>query len=207
KDLQRMEVWAAVNEADVARIFPGQRVRFTVDALPGEEFEGVVSKVRLNAQMMQNVVTYTVEVQTGNAGGRLLPYLTANLKFETSNVQSVLLVPNAALRWVPPDELLGPEGIKRNGGGKDTDELSRDAAAVPGSSPEREKGRVWVRAGRYVSAIPVSVIGSDGVNSAVESTALSEGDEVVLRLVENQDAGSAPAGASPFAPAFRRGKR
>ena len=81
KDLKRLQVWASVNEADIGNIRPGQPVTFTVDAYPGETFEGEVGKVRLNATMTQNVVTYTVEVNTDNNDGKLIPYLTANLKF------------------------------------------------------------------------------------------------------------------------------
>ena len=63
KDLSRMQVWASVNEADIGRIRKGMPVRFTVDAYPGETFEGKVTQIRLNAQMTQNVVTYTVVVR------------------------------------------------------------------------------------------------------------------------------------------------
>ncbi len=84
RDLKKMQVWASVNEADIGSIHPGQPVTFTVDALPGKTFQGVVGKIRLNATMTQNVVTYTVEVNTDNSGGELIPYLTANLKFIVS---------------------------------------------------------------------------------------------------------------------------
>src|SRR5262245_1701712 len=82
KDLRRMQVWIAVNEADIGQVHAGQRVTFTVDAFPGEKFTGEVGKVRLNAAMTQNVVNYTVEVLTDNSSSRLLPYLTANAQFE-----------------------------------------------------------------------------------------------------------------------------
>ena len=82
KDLRKMQIWASVNEADIGRIRPGQPVHFTVDAYPEQTFEGKVLQVRLDAQTSQNVVTYTVVVTTDNSDGQLLPYLTANLKFE-----------------------------------------------------------------------------------------------------------------------------
>ncbi len=104
KDLKRMEIWVAVNEADIGRIQPGQRTIFTVDTFPGETFQGVVSKVRLNATMSQNVVTYVVEVTTDNSSGKLLPYLTASVKFVINERKQVLAVPNAALRLRLGDE-------------------------------------------------------------------------------------------------------
>ena len=63
-------------------------------------FKGVVTKVRYNAVMTQNVVTYTVEVTTPNNDLKLLPYLTANVKFIVDERKGVELVPNAALRWL-----------------------------------------------------------------------------------------------------------
>src|SRR5258706_338843 len=101
RDLTQMQIWAAVNEADVGRIKPGAPVTFTVDAFPGREFSGAVGKVRLNATMTQNVVMYTVEVNIDNADKLLLPYLTANVRFVLSHETNALLVPNAALRWTP----------------------------------------------------------------------------------------------------------
>jgi HlyD family secretion protein len=112
RDLKRMQIWASVNEADIGQIRVGQPVTFTVDAFPGETFKGVVGKIRLNAQMTQNVVTYTVEVNTENPSYRLMPYLTANVLFESARRENVMMVPNAALRWAPA----GEAGAARAGG-------------------------------------------------------------------------------------------
>src|SRR6266513_3364454 len=99
KDLTRMQIWAAVNEADVGRIAPGAPVTFTCDTFPGREFKGTVGKIRLNATMTQNVVMYTVEVNTENPDKLLLPYLTANVRFVAREETTVHLVPIASLRW------------------------------------------------------------------------------------------------------------
>ena len=80
-----------------------------MDAFPGDTFKGQVGKIRLNASMTQNVVTYTVEVVTDNSNGRLLPYLTANVEFELNRRDNVLMVPTAALRWTPSAEQVAPE--------------------------------------------------------------------------------------------------
>ena len=109
KDLTRMQVWVPVNEADIGKIRPGQPVSFTVDAFPGQRFKGEVGKVRLNASMTQNVVTYTVEVITDNSSGLLLPYLSANVRFELARRNNVLMVPNAALRWTPAPDQIAPQ--------------------------------------------------------------------------------------------------
>src|SRR5882672_419891 len=90
KDLTKMQIWVAVNEADVGRIVSGAPVTFTCDAFAGKKFQGTVGKVRLNATMTQNVVMYTVEVNTENPDKLLLPYLTANVHFVLSNESDVL---------------------------------------------------------------------------------------------------------------------
>lgn len=109
KDLKRMQIWVSVNEADIGKVHSGQPVTFTVDAFPGETFPGEVGKVRLNASMTQNVVTYIVEVIADNSDGRLLPYLTASVKFEVNRRRGVLLLPNGALRWQPEAEQIAPQ--------------------------------------------------------------------------------------------------
>jgi HlyD family secretion protein len=107
KDLSQLQIWASVNEADIGRIHLGMPVSFQVEAFPDENFQGTVSQIRLNAQSNQNVVTYTVVIDTDNSNLKLLPYLTTDpVKFEVEKHTGVLLVPNAALRWQPkPDEI------------------------------------------------------------------------------------------------------
>src|SRR6202051_2140537 len=96
-----MQIWVSVNEADIGRIIPGAPVTFECDTFPGKIFDGTVGKVRLNATMTQNVVMYTVEVNTENPQNLLLPYLTANVHFVVQKEVDALLVPNMALRWRP----------------------------------------------------------------------------------------------------------
>ncbi len=84
-DLKRMQVWVSVNEADIGSIHTGSaRELYRWTPIPGRFLRGEVGKIRLNATMTQNVVTYTIEVITDNSDGRLLPYLTANVQFELS---------------------------------------------------------------------------------------------------------------------------
>ena len=98
QNLSDMQVDASVDESDVGRIRTGQRATFTVDAFPGQTFEGSVRQVRKAAQTIANVVTYVAVIGFSNAGGRLLPGMTANVRVVTDQRDSVLKVPNAALR-------------------------------------------------------------------------------------------------------------
>ena len=98
QNLSDMQVDASVDESDVGRIRNGQRATFTVDAFPGQTFEGSVRQVRKAAQTIANVVTYVAVIGFSNSGGRLLPGMTANVRVVTDQRDSVLKVPNAALR-------------------------------------------------------------------------------------------------------------
>ncbi len=109
-DPKRIQPWASVNEADIGRIYVGQPVTFTVDAYPGQTFQGKVFQIRLNATMTQNVVTYTVVVDTDNSDGKLLYYMTATMEFKLQPRLGVLQVPNAALRWKPRPQQIRPRG-------------------------------------------------------------------------------------------------
>src|SRR5262249_17996483 len=108
KDLKRLQVWASVNEADIGQVHEGQLVTFRVPACPGQVFEGVADKIRLNAATAQNAVTYTVVVTVDNAAGKLLPHMTADVRFEVARRKNVLQVPAAALRWKPQPEAVAP---------------------------------------------------------------------------------------------------
>ncbi len=177
KDLGKIEIWVPVNEADIGSIQVGQSVRFTVDAFAGKTFTGKVGRVRLNASMTSNVVTYTVEVTTENPGNLLLPYLTANVSFilAESPAES-LLVPVTALRWRPegwqePVEFAGKDYL-----------FVQDEAGKP-----------------VAMAVQAGV--SDDVNTAILCEALEPGDTVItgtLTAIEVQQASA--AGENPFMP-------
>ena len=203
KDLRRMQVWVAVNEADIGAIKLGQPVTFTVDAHPGETFQGDVGQVRLNATMSQNVVTYTVEVNTDNSSGRLLPYLTANAQFQVDHRENVLMVPNAALRWVPPPERIAPDARTAPGKGRSaTGAAAAGGGASPEGAPEASgpiapKGTVWVVDGKYVRPVRARVGISDGTMTEVLSDRLAEGTEVVLSEMSAAGRGSTGGSAAP----------
>jgi HlyD family secretion protein len=196
KDLSRIQVWVAVNEADVGRIVPGTPASFTCDAFPNQTFEGTVGKVRLNATMTQNVVMYTVEVNAENRDDLLLPYLTANVRFTVRKESNVLLAPNAALRWAPSSL---SELVPDLRSAYVVDAGQADKAAKSGGHDEH--GTVWIREGDFARPVEVVVGASDGTNSVITGGGLKEGDEVIT----GEELTSSPAGtASPFVPQLRR---
>jgi HlyD family secretion protein len=208
KDLKRMQVWVAVNEADIGSIRPGQPVSFTVDAYPGQLFHGEVGKIRLNASMTQNVVTYTVEIITDNSSGKLLPYLTANVEFELNRRSHVLLVPNAALRWAPQADQIATElqSTAPGASGRDGSTAeTRTASKKPGSAAadgSRIRGVVWVPQGDRVRPVRVRIGPTDGTLTEIDGAALQEGQEVVIG--EKQPTTAAAGTTNPFTPQLRR---
>ena len=195
-----MQVWASVNEADIGRIQVNMPVRFTVDAHGSEVFTGAVSQIRMNAQMTQNVVTYTVIVTADNSSGKLLPYLTANVQFELDKRSGVLLMPNAALRWTPESEQIDPAARGT---------LAADTSA----KPKDGAGRVWVLGQNgLVRPLEVKVGATDGTITEVSGDDLKETMGVVVAEESeehptHQAAAESEEASNPFVPKPPKGSR
>lgn len=221
KDLTKVQVWASVNEADIGNIHEGQTANFTVDTFPGRTFKGKVGKIRLNATMTQNVVTYVVEVDADNSDGTLKPYLTANVQFEVARHDNAVLVPNVALRWVPStEELVTPDARGQGGrggpggggggrpGGGGGGAMGGGKRGGPegnsaGAMPQQHRGTLYVKDGEFVKPIKVKIGNTDGTNTEILSNDVKEGDEVVTSEVHGE-AGGDDAARNPFLPQFGR---
>lgn len=105
-DLSRVEILASVDESDIGSITAGMPVRFTVSAYPNDSFEGEIRQVRLSSATQENVVSYTAVITVDNASLRLVPGMTAEVDFIVERAADVFLVPNAALRFRPTDEMI-----------------------------------------------------------------------------------------------------
>lgn len=208
KDLSEIQVWAAVNEADIANIHPGQKVLFSVDAYPGRSFSGTVNKIRPNATMTSNVVTYIVEVDAKNPNKILRPYMTADVNFIVQDLKDVFIVPNAALRFSPTKEMIDP-AIKDEFKKKSEEIYAKsqeDVAQADGSGkePEKELSLIWKKKGNYVAPIWVMAGETNGMVTPVESKQLKEDMEIVLSAT-GQDGSAAvesdeSATTNPFVP-------
>ena len=118
-DLAKMRVIANIDESDVGRVRPNQRVTFTVDAFPADVFEGTVSQIRLEPIVTQNVVTYATVVDAPNPDLRLKPGMTATITLEVARRENVLRIPASALRFRPTPAMFAtlnqrvPESMQR----------------------------------------------------------------------------------------------
>lgn len=163
KDLTNMQVVANVDEADIGNVKEGDRVTFTVDAYPDDTFEGTVKQVRLEATTTNNVVTYEVVISAPNADLKLKPGLTANVTIYTQERSDVLAVANKALRFTPTKETVG-----------------KDMKIVDCKG----KNKVWTLNGNTLTAHPVTIGQSDGINTEI-TKGLKQGDKIVTEIVVN----------------------
>lgn len=163
KDLTNMQVIANVDEADIGGVKEGNRVTFTVDAYPDDTFEGTVKQVRLEATTTNNVVTYEVVISAPNADLKLKPGLTANVTIYTQERSGVLAVANKALRFTPTKETVGK------------DMKIMDC---------KGKNKVWTLNGNTLTAHPVTIGQSDGINTEI-TKGLKQGDKIVTEIVVN----------------------
>ena len=156
---KEMHVYASADEADIGMIEAARKleraVKFTVDAYPGELFEGKIKEIRKNSTTVQNVVTYPVIVVAGNKELKLMPGMTANITFQIEAKESVLRVPTSALRYVPlaaqahPDDRHYLEAITSGG--------QRSAAEKAQQTQNRRRRIVWVQQDEWLRAVPVTL--------------------------------------------------
>lgn len=174
EDLRKMEVHTHVAEADVGRLAPGMEVEFGVDAWPAERFHGVVKEVRFAPETVSNVVTYDAVVSVDNPDLKLRPGMTAEAVFRVETRDDALTVPNAALRFVPPADLLA-------------------AAEAP---PEEEAGGatrvLWLLDGAGPKPVRVRVGITDGRVTEVTGEAIAAGDRVITGLAGDAGGASRP---------------
>lgn len=178
KSLADMQVEAAIDEADIGRIRVGQEAQFTVDAFPGRRFKGQVVQVRKAAQVVANVVSYTVVISAANPDLILLPGMTANVRIVVEHKEDVLKAPNAALRFTPP----GSEGAEAESAGK----------GAPGRGPGKGQspsgqGRLWrLDAAGKPTPVMVKTGITDGRHTELlEAEGLAAGDEVIIGIAKS----------------------
>lgn len=195
-DLTKMQVIADVDEADIGNVEEGQRVSFTVDAYPNDQFEGVVRQIRLgdsestssasSSTSSSTVVTYEVVITADNPDLKLKPRLTANITIYTLERANILTLPNKALRFIPEPAIMESLGM---------------TVTDPNAEVQPGKRLVWSRQGNTLSPRQITVGTSN--NSVTEVTeGLSEGDEVAVDLASAANMPEVGAGAerSPFMP-------
>jgi len=198
QDLTKMWVYAKTDESDVDNIKVGKTVTFKVDALPKQTFQGVVSQIRMNPTTVQSVVTYDTIIEFANPELKLFPGMTAYVTIPVAAAQSVLKLPNTALRYKPPmvpEEILA--SYKRYGieGVQGDDHSAAVEGGTPGSTgpqnlpraPKADSAVVWkLHPDNTMEPVKVSLGITDHAYTEVSSVLkgeLQEGDDVIIRSV------------------------
>ena len=216
RDLTKMEVRANVDEADIGQVQQGQRATFTVDAYPQKTFEGRVSQVRLEPQVVSNVVTYTITIDAENPEQQLLPGMTASITIYTREAENVVTIPSKAIRFKPDWDMMrdymkqhGISGEKHSSGGGGREEWP----GMTGQRPEmpKDKARIWIKQGQRLKPVRITTGLSDGsLTEVIEG--LDEGTEVAIameRKSKNINNGSDDSSQrnNPFMPRFHRRRK
>ena len=97
-DLTRLFVDVDIPEVDIDRIQLGQDVTLTFDAVPNNQYAGVVTDVGRVGTSVQGVVNFGVEVEVLEPDASIKPGMTAAVNVIVSQIDNVLLVPNRAVR-------------------------------------------------------------------------------------------------------------
>lgn len=200
-----MQVRCPIRESDIGRVRTGMPAQFTVAAYPGEVFRAKVVQIRLKAAAREGSVVYTVVAAVDNSGGKLLPYLTADLRFETGRRHDVLRAPNTALNWRPRREQLPPdlrETLRWTLAGREEEGPPsagrRTGETAPGGTA-RSRGEgacLWLTDGRFVRPVEVQIGASDGALTEVSGGNVTEGLEVVVGEESTAAENSPPAETS-----------
>ncbi len=193
EDLSKMQILADVDESDIGQIKVGQEAKFTVQAYPEKQFSGKVVQIRLGSIVVSNVVNYTVVVNADNKDGLLLPGMTATIDFYVEQRNGVLMIPNAALRFQPTEEIQQafishmqkesenlPDSLKQ----KFQTYGGQHRPGTNGSAGKNARGTFWYIDENGNPSMGYAVLGlSDGKNTEiVKSRVLKEGTNVITGL-------------------------
>ena len=199
QDLKKMWVYAKTDESDVGNIKVGKPVSFKVDAFPKDTFHGVVSQVRMNATMVQSVVTYDTIIEFANPDLKLFPGMTAYVTIPVATAQNVVKVPNTALRYKPPmpaEQIIatykqyGIEGGERKVAAGDGSASAAQATPVNSAAaraPKVDTAVVWkLHTDNTLEPVKVAIGITDHAYTEVAAVLKGElkpGEEVVIRSV------------------------
>ena len=200
-DLTHMQIDANVAEADIGGVEIDQKADFTVDAFPYRTFHGKVMQIRNAPITVQNVVTYDTVIEVSNPDLKLKPGMTANVSIIIANRDDALRIPNAALRFRPPDTSptntvakaagSGGGGNWRSGGG--TGKRPRSERAAPRT--------VYVLKDKKPEPVQVRTGITDGIHTEV-TDGLTEGQEIITSLTAPKAGQQQPT--NPFGGGMRR---
>ena len=191
KDLTKMQVVANVDEADIGNVKKGQRVSFSVDAYPNDQFVGEVMQVRLKSTVTSNVVTYEVIINAPNENLKLKPGLTANITIYTVEKTDVQTLPNKVFSFKPDIDALTKKEF-----------VVYENKQIAAKLKDNER-IIWIQDGKTLRNKSIVIGDADATNTEVASGVTNK-EVVILELKSLAE--DAPVGSgekSPFMPSFK----
>lgn len=156
EDLRHMQLHLDLDESDVGQVRAGQKAQFRVDAYPGRTFDAEIMEVRFNPREVNNVVTYETVLSVANPDLLLRPGMTATADILIDEKPKALLVPNRALRFLPPE------------------------VADAGASADEAGPRVWIVRDGAAVAVPVEIGLTNGEVTEITRGDVSAGSEIIV---------------------------
>jgi HlyD family secretion protein len=187
EDLTQMELHVNVDEADIGKVQAGQKATFTVSAYPDRTFHAQITQARYGSTTTSGVVTYETVLKVDNSDLSLRPGMTATADIIVKKIENALLVPNAALRFTPPEQQAPVEEKKPDRG------LVGSLLPRPPRSPSKQREdstankkeqRVWTLKDGKPTAIPVTVGSTNGIMTEVTSGDITPGMVLLVDIVE-----------------------
>jgi HlyD family secretion protein len=215
KDLTKMQVNAAVDEADIGGIRTGQNITFTVDAFPDDIFGGTVQQILLHPSVSANVVTYKTLINVDNKNMKLKPGMTASISIYIEEDSNALLIPSRALSFKPDTLLLKAYKIirvQRDSAGAGAGKRSQDRKFNPRDTVNKlrnenatiRRSYVWVKRGDTLTEKRILTgLNDDSYVKVIKG--LSPDDEVISNMVTSDTKNNANnTQRSPFMPQMQR---
>lgn len=178
EDLSSMELQVDIDEADIGRVKVGDSASFTVDAFDEQSFPATITEIRYAAETVEGVVSYKAILEVDNSDLRLRPGMTATASIVVADLSDVLMVPNAALRYVPALAANPETGGGNSGSGLLGLIMPRHTRPV-GTAGEDASKSIWVLRDGVPQQVSVTTGQSDGRYTAILDGALQAGDQVI----------------------------
>jgi HlyD family secretion protein len=173
EDLTKMQVVVSVDEADVGQVKANQLVNFSVDAYPQKTFKGDIKQVRMNSQIIDGVVTYEALVEVNNNDFFLRPGMTVSASIITNTIKNAKLVPNAALRFILPNE------------DKNSSLFTKNIKKIDNNSSKTST--LWVLQNNKPVQVSVNIGENDGVNTVILDGDIDNNSQIIIGINGNNN--------------------
>ncbi|MBU1181723.1 MAG: efflux RND transporter periplasmic adaptor subunit [Proteobacteria bacterium] len=184
EDLTKMELRVDVDEADVDKVKKDQKATFTVDGYPDRIFTAQITQVRYGSKIVSGVVTYETILNVDNSDLSLRPGMTATANIVVNKIENSVLIPNAAIRFIPPTK----ENETLSGSNSIIGKLfprprRQQTKQKKDTKVDRKKSRVWTLKDGQLSEVSVVIGESDGIMTEVTGGDIEPGMKVVIDTI------------------------